>query len=163
MSNLMIRNATMNDLEKIVSIEETCFPPAEAAKEPAIKERLNAYSKGFFICEMDNEIVGFVNGAATDDSEIEDAFFESMDLHKDDGKNLVIFGLDVHPDFQRQGIARQLMNHFIDFAKSDGKERVVLTCKDHLIKYYESFGYENLGESNSSHGGAKWYDMVLKL
>ncbi len=108
---------------------------------------------------MDNEIIGFVNGAATDDTEIEDAFFESMDLHKDDGKNLVIFGLDVHPDFQRQGVARQLMNHFIEFAKSDGKESVILTCKDHLIKYYESFGYENLGESNSSHAvpsGMTW-------
>lgn len=84
-------------------------------------------------------------------------------MYKDDGKNLIIFGLDVLPDFQRKGYARELMNHFIEFAKSDGKEKVVLTCKDHLIDYYASFGYENLGVSESTHGGAKWYDMVLTL
>jgi putative heme iron utilization protein len=45
----------------------------------------------------------------------------------------------------------------------ENKSSVILTCKDHLIKYYETFGYVNLGVSSSVHGGAKWYDMVLKI
>jgi ribosomal protein S18 acetylase RimI-like enzyme len=163
MSECIIRNATMKDLEKIVLIEATCFPAAEAAKEQALRERLEIYSKGFFVGEIDGEVIGFVNGGSTDDTEIKDAFFDSMDLHKDDGKNLVIFGLDVHPNYQRQGLARKMMNNFIEFAKLENKSSVILTCKDHLIKYYETFGYVNLGVSSSVHGGAKWYDMVLKI
>lgn len=156
-----IRTATINDLESVTNIEAICFPAAEAAPKEALEERLSTYMKGFFVGEIGNEVIGFVNGGATDDTEIKDEFFESMELHHDDGKNLVIFGLDVHPDHQRKGYARKLMNHFIDFAKEENKESVILTCKDHLIGYYETFGYRNLGVSGSVHGGAKWYDMVL--
>lgn len=161
MAEFKIRTATMKDLECVVGIESICFPAAEAAPKEALEERLSVYTKGFFVGEIGNEIIGFVNGGATYDTEIKDEFFESMDLHDDDGKNLVIFGLDVHPDHQRKGYARKLMNHFIDFAKKENKESIILTCKDHLIGYYETFGYRNLGVSGSVHGGAKWYDMVL--
>lgn len=160
---LKIRNANQNDLNNIVAIEAECFPAAEAATEESVKERLSVYSKGFFVGEMDNKIIGFINGAATDLSTIEDEFFESMDLHHDDGKHLVIFGLDVIPSYRKKGYAEELMKHFIDFARKDGKEAVLLTCKEHLIDYYKKFGYENLGVSESVHGGAKWYDMICKL
>ena len=38
---------------------------------------------------------------------------------------------------------------------------MVLTCKEGLIPFYQSFGFENRGLSASVHGGAVWYDMVL--
>ena len=160
---LQFRNATLQDARQISDIENACFPKAEAATFKAIQERIEAYGKGFFIAEIDNNIIGFINGGATDDQEIKDEFFESMDLHHDDGKNLVIFGLDVHPDYQGHGYSRLLMNKFIDFSKEESKKLIILTCKDHLIKFYSSFGYENLGVSDSSHGGAVWYDMILNV
>jgi ribosomal protein S18 acetylase RimI-like enzyme len=153
----------MNDLASVANIEAICFPASEAAPKEALEERLSAYMKGFFVAVLDGETIGFVNGGATNDLEIKDEFFESMDLHNDDGNNLVIFGLDIHPDHQHKGYARKLMNHFIVFAKEENKESVILTCKNHLIAYYETFGYKNLGVSDSVHGGAKWYDMLLKL
>ena len=163
MSKFKIRTANMKDLDSVANVEAICFPAAEAAPKEALEERLSAYMKGFFVAEIDSKVIGFVNGGATDDSEIKDEFFESMDLHNDNGKNLVIFGLDIHPDHQHKGYARKLMNRFIEFAKEENKESVILTCKDHLIDYYETFGYKNLGVSDSVHGGAKWYDMVLKF
>ena len=36
----------------------------------------------------------------------------------------------------------------------------VLTCKDHLIPFYESCGFRFKGVSKSVHGNAKWNDMV---
>ena len=38
-----------------------------------------------------------------------------------------------------------------------------MTCKDRLIGFYERFGYKNLGLSQSVHGGAVWYDMILEF
>lgn len=163
MSNLVIRNVLISDLDRVAEIEATCFPASEAAPKKSIKERLEVYPAGFFVAEKENKIIGFINGASTDATTIEDAFFETMDLHDDLGKNLVIYSIAVLPTEQKQGCAKVLMNTLIDFAKKENKSTVVLTCKDTLIPYYSKFGYSDHGVSDSVHGGAKWYDMVLKL
>ncbi len=163
MNTLTIRNATIDDLSQIANIESVCFPEAEAAPLNIIKERLEAYSDGFFVMEKAGEMVGFINGGATNSPTIKDEFFESMEHHDKDGKNLIIFGLDVLPNHQHQGYAKVLMDHFISFASNENKHAVLLTCKDHLIDYYARFGYENNGVSDSIHGGAQWYDMTLNI
>lgn len=40
----------------------------------------------------------------------------------------------------------------IEDAKFHSRSGVVLTCKEHLIHYYEKFGFENEGISGSEHG-----------
>lgn len=163
MNELKIRNATLADLDEVTAIEAICFPAAEAAKRDAMEERLSGYAKGFFVAELDGKVIGFINGACSDSPIIEDRFYESMKYHQEDGKHLMVYGLDVHPDHQRKGYARQLMNRFIAFGKEEGKAAILLTCKEHLVNFYESFGYENLGASDSTHGGAAWYDLQLNL
>lgn len=163
MSSLKIRNVLPEDLEKVTAIEMACFPAAEAASRDAFEERISAFPEGFFIAESDNEIIGFINGGVTNENHIEDDFFKTMTLHVPNGDNLVIFGLDVHPDHQRNGYAKLLMEHFIETAKKDNRKKILLTCKAHLIKYYEQFGYINEGASESEHGGAQWFDMYLEL
>ncbi len=73
------------------------------------------------------------------------------------------FGLDVIPEYQHQGLASRLMEHLIADAQEKGREGLILTCKDRLIGFYERFGYKNLGLSQSVHGGAVWYDMILEF
>ena len=48
-------------------------------------------------------------------------------------------------------------DHFL-VGEADG---VVLTCLERKLPYYERFGFENHGVSQSVHGGAVWSDMVL--
>ncbi len=153
----------MEDLDYVSHIEAECFPEAEAAPKSALKERLSVYPEGFFVAELDGKIIGFINGGLTNHNHIEDVFFENMDFHMHDGKNILIFGLDVHPQYQKNGYAQALMEHFIDSAKKKGIKNILLTCKEHLITFYEQFGYINEGVSKSVHGGAKWYDMYLKI
>ena len=163
MAKLNIRNATLDDVQLITNIEAICFPLSEAATESSIMDRVTTYAKGFYVAELDDQIIGFINGALTNEVHIEDSFFECMSNHNNDGKNFVIFGLDVLPDYQNNGYARVLMNHLIEDCRSQGLSKVILTCKEHLIKYYASFGYINEGVSSSVHGGAKWYDMYLDI
>ena len=61
------------------------------------------------------------------------------------------------------GIAKKLMQSFINLSKSRQKKGMVLTCKEALIPFYQQCGYTCLGVSHSIHGGAKWYDMILSL
>jgi len=163
MHKIKLRNVTIEDLDIVTQIEATCFPPTEAASKEKIKDRILTYPNGFILAEVEGDIAGFINGASTDARTIEDEFFDTMDLHNDNGKNLVIYSLAVLPEHQRKGVAKRLMEQYIAFARSETKETVVLTCKKPLIDYYEQFGYENYGVSNSEHGGAEWYDLILKL
>jgi predicted N-acetyltransferase YhbS len=161
MNGLMIQLATPEDLNEISRIEDICFPPAEAAKKEVIAKRLVAFKDSFFIARVNDQIIGFVNGRATDSLVIHDELFYDAKPEDAIGENWCIFGLDVLPEYQNRGIAAKLMEHFIEAAKKHQKKRVLLTCKERLVPYYEKFGFVNDGLSKSAHGGAEWYDMTL--
>lgn len=161
MNELRIRNAQPEDLDRIAEIESICFPAAEAAQRGAFQERIAAFPEYFLVAEAGGMIIGFINGCVTNSTVIYDELFHDTRHHTPDGKNLTVFGLDVIPEFRKQGIAAILMRHFIQLAKKTGRKSVILTCKDRLVPYYESFGYTNNGVSNSTHGGAQWFDMTL--
>lgn len=157
-----IRNVTMADLDAVTALEALCFPPAEAATRAAFAYRIGAFPERFFVAERDGQMIGLINGCASSLETIEDRLFEPQG-HEPEGKNQMIFGLAVHPDCRRRGVAAALMERMIAFAREQGMERVILTCKKEKIPYYSKFGFQNQGVSQSTHGGAVWYDMTLFL
>lgn len=158
-----IRQVRTEDLEGTVHVEAVCFPAAEAATRESLKERIEAFPECFFVAEKDGKIIGFINGAVTDERTIRDEMFEDAGLHKPDGAYQSIFGLDVMPEYRKQGLGAALMMHLIEDARKKGRKGLILTCKDKLIHYYQTFGYVSEGVSASVHGGAVWYDMVLEF
>lgn len=158
---ISIRNAQPGEGEALASIEAACFPAAEAASEDAIKERLAAFPEKFFVAETEGKLVGFVNGGVTDKPYLPDEMYHNVSLHNSKGGYQTVFGLNVMPLYRRQGIAEKLMNALIQSAKQEGKKGVILTCKDHMIHYYEKFGFINHGRADSCHGDAVWNDMRL--
>lgn len=158
-----IRQAVIEDLEEIAQIETLCFPLAEAAKPEALKARIQRFPDSFFVAEKNGYVIGFINGAVTDQRTIQDEMFEDVSLHNPYGSYQSIFGLDVVPCWQHQGVAGELMRHMMKNAKQSGRKGLILTCKEGLIGFYEQFGYKNMGISASVHGGAVWYDMILEF
>ena len=163
MLEVTIRSVRPEDLNRVTEIEAICFPMAEAAPREVMKERIAAFSEHFFVAETNGFLIGFINGCATNSNFIYDELFHSTKHHIPTGTNLVVFGLDVIPEYRRQGIAAQLMNHYIQSAKNTGRRKVILTCKAGLVHYYESFNYSKNGVSESIHGGSQWFDMTLVL
>ena len=159
-----IRNVKIEDLDQVTEVEALCFPAAEAAVEASFRQRIETFPDSFFVAEDENgRIIGFINGCVTDERTIRDEMFEDSGLHHTEGLYQSVFGLDVIPEFRRQGVAADLMNRLMREAKARGNKGMILTCKDRLIHYYEKFGYRNLGLSASVHGGAVWYDMLLEF
>lgn len=161
--DIIIRQVMPEDLDAVARVEAVCFPEAEAASRASFAQRIEAFPESFLVAEQEGRIVGFINGCVTDERVICDEMFEDAGYHRPDGAYQSIFGLDVVPELRNQGLAARLMRQLIAEAKEKERKGLILTCKDRLIKYYERFGYRNLGISRSVHGGAVWYDMVLEF
>lgn len=160
---MIIRTATLQDWNDLARVEAICFPETEAASQETIKARLQVYPEHFWILQHEGNIIGFIDGPVVNQPAIVDEMFEHTELHDEMGLYQSVFSLSVLPEYQKHGYGAQLMRALIADAKSAGRVGCILTCKAHLIHYYESFGYENQGISKSKHGGAVWYDMLLKL
>lgn len=157
------RNATIVDLEAISAIENICFPPNEAASPASFTKRLQVFPQHFWLLEKEGQIVGYINGMVTGHKTINDAMFEHAELHDEHGAWQSIFGLAVAPPFRNSGCAGKLMQHLIENATAQNRTGIILTCKEYLTGFYQKFGFEDLGVSQSTHGGEIWHDMTLYL
>ena len=158
-----IRKATLDDLKEIAAVEAECFPSAEAASEESLRKRLSVFADHFWLLFDGDKMVGFVNGMVTDEPDLSDEMYDDASMHNPDGKWQMIFGVDTIPEYRRQGCAGKVLSRVIEDARKQGREGLVLTCKDKLIHYYAKFGFENEGLSKSVHGDAVWYQMRLKF
>ncbi len=160
---LSIRPATMADLDRCAEIEAACFPREQAASRASIRDRLSVYPGHVLLGELDGAVVGYAMGPVIGVPAIADEMFANAACHDPAGRYQSVFSLAVHPDWQRQGCGRQLLNALIDLARLEGRQAVTLTCRQEKIAYYESFGFVNQGTAASVHGGVVWYDMMLRL
>ena len=156
-----IRTATMADLAAVTAVEAACFPAAEAATEKDFADRLAVYPNHFWLLEDDGTLISFVNGLVTDEPILRDEMYADASFHNEQGAWQMIFGVNTLPDYRKRGLAGQVLERVIADAKAQGRKGCVLTCKDKLIHYYEKFGFQNEGVSESVHGGVVWYDMRL--
>jgi ribosomal protein S18 acetylase RimI-like enzyme len=160
---LKIRNVHIDDLPKLVEIEHQCFPNEEAATKEAFEKRIHTIPDSFFVAEEDGEIVGLVNGPVIDTEFITDDLFSEIKVNPVAGGHQSILGIAVSPHFQKRGIAMALLEHHEREARTYKRETITLTCKEHLIHFYEKLDYINQGVSISEHGNVTWYNMSKKL
>lgn len=160
---MVIRNATMEDLEQLVSLEAACFPAEEAATKEALEKRLTTFPDCFWLLEERGVIITMVNGMASNYSVLFDEMYTNANLHEKDGSWLMILAVDTLPVYRKIGCAEKVLRYVIAEASAQGRKGIVLTCKEELIPYYKKLGFINEGKSNSKHGGAVWYDMRLML
>lgn len=156
-----IRTATPKDVDVLTRIEEQSFPPEEKASRESFERRLAVFPDCFLILFEDGKPVGLIDGMITNDRTISDEMFADANMHVPNGRWQSVFGLAVVPERRRLGYASTLMRAFIEKARQEGRDGVILTCKEHLIHFYQGFGFVNCGVSKSVHGGAVWYDMEL--
>lgn len=163
LSGLTVRPAQMEDLDRCAEIESACFPPEQAASREAIRGRIAAWPETFLVGELNGQIVGYAMGPVIASPVIADEMFADPSCGWYHNPYQSVFSLAVHPDFRGRSYGRILLEALIEEARRAGRQAVVLTCREEKLAYYESFGFENRGVSQSVHGGVVWYDMVLPL
>ena len=145
--------------QHVMRLKQHAFRPAKPPRSRTSARAPCFSQSGFLVAECDGEIVGFVNSGASDQDDLADESLKDMVGHDPSGRNLVVFSVAVQPSAQGQGVATQLLPAFIEQARLLGKESVLLLCKAHLVGFYERFGFQDEGLSNSVHGGARWHTM----
>lgn len=158
---MIIRTATMQDLDAVSAVEAECFPPAEAATREDFEHRLAHYADHFWLMFDEDKLIAFVDGFVTDEPDLADEMFEKAEMHNEQGKWQMIFGVNTIPSYREHGYAGQLIERAIEDARKQNRAGLVLTCKDKLVHYYAKFGFVNEGYLGSNHGGVKWNQMRL--
>ncbi|MDO4977150.1 MAG: N-acetyltransferase [Eubacteriales bacterium] len=160
-----LRNIKAEEVEEATRIEAICFPPEEACPFSIMKERITVAADCFLVAidKNENKMAGFINGLCTDDWHLKDEIFTNTSLHDPTGSNVMICGVDVLPEYRKQGLAREMMKEFLRRQKTMGRKQAVLTCVPTKVSMYEKFGYTDLGESDSTWGGEKWHEMSVSL
>ena len=148
----MIRKARIADLIPVKKITEDC---AAAPIEQGIYQWNSEYpslaafrkdieKQSLYVYENKGAVIGCIVF-----SQEKDPLYNSIHWLTDDYKNLYIHRLAVHPNNQKQGIARQMM----DFAEAYATQEQIIsirldTFSKNLrnIRFYKARGYTKLGE-----------------
>ncbi len=159
------RDAKPEDAEEAAAIERICFTPAEACTYARMVQRIANAPETFLIAwdRVNHKIAGYLDGLATDEDCFRDAFFTDAGLHNPDGKNVLLLGLAVRPEYRHNGLAGVLIDTCIDRETERGREKLLLTCLDPLVPFYSGCGFSDLGASKSEWGGEAWHEMEYVL
>ncbi len=148
-----------------VEIEQICFPPNEACSEQYMKERI-AKAPELFLVAVDREtgkLAGFLNGLATDEYGFRDEFFTDVNLYHPNGKNIMLLGLDVLPEYRGQGIAKELVYQYARKERENDRKMLILTCLRSKVKMYKKMGFTDMGLADSTWGGEEWHEMTCRI
>ena len=149
---IKIELAEITDLDRIMEITKACaidlisknifqwnenYPSKEAFKKDIEKNTLYVFKNKF-------QITGCISICEDKDEEYEDVEWITKDF-----KNLYLHRLAVHPEYQKKGIGRSLMDFAEEYAKLNGFKSVRLDTfsqNQRNNKFYKSRQYVQLGD-----------------
>ena len=146
--NKRIRSMRLEDIERILEIENRCYP--EPWTEGMFKHELTGNQVSvFFVLEESGVIIGYAGMWIIVD-----------DMH--------VTNVAVHPDFQGNGHSKQLMFALFEQARMAGCKRSTLEVRKSnktAISLYEKLGYKTIGRrkkyySNNEDAFVMWLDGI---
>ena len=160
---MLFRTINLEETEQAIRIEQICFPPNEACSPRSMSDRISAAPELFLVAVDENtgRIAGFLNGIATNEESFRDEFFTDITLHNPDGKNIMLLGLDVLPEFRGKGLAKEIVRQYAE--RERVRNKLILTCLEEKVPMYEHMGFSDNGMANSSWGGEEWHEMEMLL
>ena len=97
-------------------------------------------------------------------NEVQPPVYHGIDWIDRTGPPLVVHRLCIHPDFQRKGLAKRLLNFAQDFAAQNGYSSIRLDTFRYnhpAIALYTALGYQRRGEVTFRRRGFYCYEKIL--
>ena len=144
---MLIRTATIEDLDAVTTVEAECFPPSEAATRADFEHRLSHYGDHFWLMFDESKLIAFVDGMVTDAADLTDEMYERAELHKESGAWQMIFGVNTIPEYRKHGYARQICTGLLKEGMKKGAQNAYLQVvegNDNARALYRSLGFQQL-------------------
>jgi ribosomal-protein-alanine N-acetyltransferase len=126
--SLVIRRMTVEDIPSVVELDKMSFSLPWPERSFRFELTDNPASR-CWVAEVDGRTIGMIV-----------AWLLVDEAH--------IATLATHPDFRRQGIARRLLSHALEYMNREGARSSFLEVRESNIpaqEMYRKFGYENSG------------------
>jgi glucosamine-phosphate N-acetyltransferase len=130
-SSMEIRLMDATDLKRGFLDAVNALKPADLTPEQAIevyRDRLKSRVRTY-VAIIDNRVAGTAS-----------VFIEPKFIHSG-GVVGHIEDVAVHPDFQKHGIGRSLVEHLLDECRHFRCYKVILDCAETVIPFYEKLGF----------------------
>lgn len=165
MERFEFRNIRPEETGQAIEIEQICFPSNEACSPKMMRERIETAPELFLVAvdRKTGKIAGFLNGLSTNEYSFRDEFFTDASLYDPDGKNIMLLGLDVLPEYRKQGLAREIMFQYLRRERENDRRIVFLTCLQNKVKMYKKLGFTDRGIADSDWGGEQWHEMTCVI
>ena len=126
--NVMIRKMTMDDIEQVIAIDRVSFSLPWPERSFRFELTDNPASR-CWVAEVDGKIAGMIV-----------VWLIVDEVH--------VATIATHPDFRRQGIAKNLLSHALQHLSMEGAQSSFLEVRaSNLVaqEMYRKFGYEESG------------------
>ena len=151
-----IRQTTKSDIDAIMSIEHSAFPPNKYASREAMLRRIDLFPEGCYVVIHDGEIVGFTTALIAGDLKtLEELDPPDKQIHNSKGSVYYLRSIAISPKYQKNDYGRLLMEKQIQIAKGLSKNIMRLTSTDETAKFYEKLGFIRISEYNEFHGSVQ--------
>lgn len=123
------------DLVTIFDIEKRSYAH-DSWSISQLKEELAGKNRWYLVAEKENNVVGYVGGLLVDGV-------------------VDVLTLTVHPEFRRQGIARELLRRLIDWSRTQKATAVMLEMRVGNFQaqpLYEAFGFVEISHRENYYG-----------
>lgn len=116
----------------------------------------------------DHEALALHLGFFDDDSEKPIGALTALPQYEDEslavnGEAYRLRGMAVHPEHQRRGIGRALLEVAMLEFKKTGTKILWCNARSHVLSLYEAFGLKTVGEEFDIPNGGPHFKMIAKL
>lgn len=146
MGELIIRNASLNDLDGIMDVEQD-WPEGQRATKDKFIARFDRFPQGFFVAEIDEEIVGTSTSCLANYNPVHPEVYESWNAVTNNGyirkpeeiKNpnaLYIVSIGIKKSYRGKGIFNKFAKAQVEIAVSLGLPYVLAGA---IMPGYDSY------------------------
>lgn len=136
MKRVYIRRSLITDIDSLIVLLQQAWG-GEFDKDVVTRYYHNCINQDsiFFVIVLDNEIVGML------------MFSRLFKIIKGGSTVGLIEEVCIHEDHKGKGLGKILVEHVVEYAKQTDCYKVILTCSDELIPFYEKTGFYKSGNT----------------
>ena len=149
---IRIRNAKHSDLNSIIEVENSAFPPERQATIETFANRLALNEKGFLVLEYEGQIVAFSTAFLTNNiTNIKDFDIPDEQLHNPKGIIFELRSIAVKKDYQKKGFGKLLLFKQLENATILKKKFFRFTAASDVARFYEKMGFRRISPYHNFH------------